>query len=157
MFDNGLNMSLKHLGIVSKFFFKYYVNLSELINFYSPWNHQKTVGFLMISGGIKVNQLIKFTWNQVRNLETIPWFRNDLCNSSKPWYQIDVLPQFILFPKNVSTKFLRKIPSIPSTKNKGFEKEKSKFLVLKLKVIKSNDVKFVKFLILLFWFLSRFF
>ena len=29
--------------------------LSELINFYSPWNHQKTYGFLMISGGIEVN------------------------------------------------------------------------------------------------------
>ena len=25
--------------------------LSKLINFYSPWNHQKTYGFLMISGG----------------------------------------------------------------------------------------------------------
>ena len=23
---------------------------------YSPWNHQKTYGFLMISGGIEVNQ-----------------------------------------------------------------------------------------------------
>ena len=29
--------------------------LSELINFYSLWNHQKTYGLLMISGGIKVN------------------------------------------------------------------------------------------------------
>ena len=27
----------------------------RLINFYSPWNHQKTYGFLMISGGIEVN------------------------------------------------------------------------------------------------------
>ena len=26
----------------------------ELINFYPPWNHQKTLGFLMISGGIEV-------------------------------------------------------------------------------------------------------
>ena len=31
------------------------MNLSELIDFYPPWNHQKTYGFLMISGGIKVN------------------------------------------------------------------------------------------------------
>ena len=29
--------------------------LSKLINFYSPWSHQKTVGLLMISGGKKVN------------------------------------------------------------------------------------------------------
>ena len=28
---------------------------SELINFYSPWKHQKTLGFLMISGGIEDN------------------------------------------------------------------------------------------------------
>ena len=33
----------------------YMENLSELINFYSPWNHQKTDGFMMISGGIEVN------------------------------------------------------------------------------------------------------
>ena len=26
------------------------------MNFYSPWNHQKTYGFLMISGGTEVNQ-----------------------------------------------------------------------------------------------------
>ena len=32
------------------------VTISELINFYSPWNHQKTYGFLMISGGTEVNQ-----------------------------------------------------------------------------------------------------
>ena len=28
----------KHLGIISKIYFWYYVNLSELTNFYSPWN-----------------------------------------------------------------------------------------------------------------------
>ena len=33
--------------------------MSELINFYSPWNHQKTIGFLKNSGGIKVNS---FPW-----------------------------------------------------------------------------------------------
>ena len=27
------------------------IEFSELISFYSPWNYQKTVGFLMISGG----------------------------------------------------------------------------------------------------------
>ena len=31
------------------------LSLSKIINFYPPWNHQKTVGFLMISGGIKNN------------------------------------------------------------------------------------------------------
>ena len=30
-------------------------NLSELINIYSPLNHQKTYSFFMISGGIEVN------------------------------------------------------------------------------------------------------
>ena len=30
-------------------------NLSKIINFYSPWNHQTTFGFLMISGGIEVS------------------------------------------------------------------------------------------------------
>ena len=30
-------------------------NLSKLINFYSPSNQQKTLGFMMISGGTKVN------------------------------------------------------------------------------------------------------
>ena len=28
------------------------LQLSELINFFYPWNHQKTIGFLIISGGI---------------------------------------------------------------------------------------------------------
>ena len=31
--------------------------LSELINFYYPWNHQKTHGFLMISRVIEVKLL----------------------------------------------------------------------------------------------------
>ena len=30
--------------------------LSEFINFYPPWNHLKTIGFLMILGGIEVNK-----------------------------------------------------------------------------------------------------
>ena len=29
--------------------------LIKLINFHSPYNHQKTLGFLMVSGGIEVN------------------------------------------------------------------------------------------------------
>ena len=34
---------------------------SELINFYFPWNYQKTYGFLMISGGeIKLINSLKF-------------------------------------------------------------------------------------------------
>ena len=28
----------------------------ELTNFYSPWNHQKTHSFVMISGELEVNQ-----------------------------------------------------------------------------------------------------
>ena len=31
------------------------MKLRELINFYSPWNQQKTFGFLMISGETEVN------------------------------------------------------------------------------------------------------
>ena len=31
------------------------LNLSELIDFYSFWNHQKMVGFVMIVGGIEVS------------------------------------------------------------------------------------------------------
>ena len=34
--------------------------LGELINLYSPWNHQKTIGFLMISGEKKLINSIKF-------------------------------------------------------------------------------------------------
>ena len=33
------------------------MNLSELINFYSSWNHLKGYGYLMISCGIQVNYL----------------------------------------------------------------------------------------------------
>ena len=33
----------------------FWVNLSKLINFYSPWNYLKAYGFLMILGGIEVN------------------------------------------------------------------------------------------------------
>ena len=32
----------------------FWANLSELINFYSSWNHQKTLGILKILGVIKV-------------------------------------------------------------------------------------------------------
>ena len=31
------------------------MNLSELNDFYTPGNHQKTLDFLMISGGVEVN------------------------------------------------------------------------------------------------------
>ena len=44
------------LGIIDgNFRFYYYVNITEFINFYFPWNRQKTIGFLMTSGGIEVN------------------------------------------------------------------------------------------------------
>ena len=43
------------LGIVAKICFHYERDLSELIKFYSPWNHQITIDFLKISGGKKIN------------------------------------------------------------------------------------------------------
>ena len=42
---------------VLKFRFWHYVNLRKLINFYSPWNEKKTIGFLIILGGNR-SQLI---------------------------------------------------------------------------------------------------
>ena len=36
------------------------MNLSELINFFSPWNDQKTYGFLIISWEIELNQVAWF-------------------------------------------------------------------------------------------------
>ena len=44
----------KSIGIVFKFCFQHKANLSELINFYSPCNHQKAAVFLMISEGLEV-------------------------------------------------------------------------------------------------------
>ena len=41
-------------SIISKFCFYYYANLRELINFYFPWNYQKTYGYIIL-GGIEVN------------------------------------------------------------------------------------------------------
>ena len=43
------------LGIVAKICFHYERDLSELIKFYSPWNHQINIDFLKISGGKKIN------------------------------------------------------------------------------------------------------
>ena len=43
------------LGIVAKICFHYERDLSELIKFYSLWNHQITIDFLKISGGKKIN------------------------------------------------------------------------------------------------------
>ena len=42
-------------GIVSKFRSQSEASLSELINFYFPWNHKKTLDLLIIPGGIEVN------------------------------------------------------------------------------------------------------
>ena len=53
--------SLHVLGIVTKFCAEYLANLSELINFSFPWNHQKTKGFLMISGGKKLINSLNIT------------------------------------------------------------------------------------------------
>ena len=41
----------RHLGIVAKFC----GNLSELIKFYFPGNHWKTICFLMLLRGIEIN------------------------------------------------------------------------------------------------------
>ena len=58
--------------VSSNFHFWYSANLGELINFYYPWNHQKTISFLMILGGIDVN----LTWNlRSDNLTLFKWFR----------------------------------------------------------------------------------
>ena len=43
------------LGLAAKICFHYERDLSELIKFYSPWNHQITIDFLKISGGKKIN------------------------------------------------------------------------------------------------------
>ena len=39
----------------AKFHFSYSMNLSELITFYFPWNHSKTIGFLIISEWIEIH------------------------------------------------------------------------------------------------------
>ena len=39
---------------------------SELINFYSPWNHQKTIVFLMISREINRSLLIRLNLLTIR-------------------------------------------------------------------------------------------
>lgn len=43
------------LGIIAKICFHYKRNFSQITNFCSPWNHQITIDFLQISGGIKAN------------------------------------------------------------------------------------------------------
>ena len=43
----------------TKFCFWYLVNLSKLVKSYYPWNHQKTIDFLVDSGKTEVN-LLKF-------------------------------------------------------------------------------------------------
>ena len=39
-----------NLGIVAEFHFQNVANLSEFMNFYSPWNYQETIDFLIILG-----------------------------------------------------------------------------------------------------------
>ena len=66
-----------HLGIAAKFYFKYWVyfkywaNLNESANFYSPWNHQKT-----ISGEKKLISL------NLLNIRSEIW-RWSFCNDSE--------------------------------------------------------------------------
>ena len=57
--------------VSSNFCFWYSANLGKLINFYCPWNHQKTISFLMILGGIEIN----LRWNlRSDNLTLFKWF-----------------------------------------------------------------------------------
>ena len=58
-----LTLSLLLLLVISRF--------GELINCYSPRNHQKTFGFLMISMRIEVNLFIGLILDA--NLETVPY------------------------------------------------------------------------------------
>ena len=44
------------LEIASKLCLYQRRNLNEIMNFYSSWNHPKTSGFMVISGGIEVNK-----------------------------------------------------------------------------------------------------
>ena len=48
---------LEGLRIVSKLTFILSEFLSKLINFYTPKNHHKTIGFVMISGRLEINSL----------------------------------------------------------------------------------------------------
>ena len=70
--------------------------LSELINFYPPWNHQKTTSFLIISGGnrsctICLNSLNirSKTWRQYYKLN-FQWFlSNPRYNQNEIWLDIN--------------------------------------------------------------------
>ena len=57
-----LHKLLKHCeGIALKCCVYYLAILIQSINFYSPWNHQKTINGLVISGNKKLMNLLKFT------------------------------------------------------------------------------------------------
>ena len=60
------SISTIYKRIVAKFGFWYEANLSELINFYFPWNHQKTFGSLDDIREIHLNSLNirKEIWRQ---------------------------------------------------------------------------------------------
>ena len=54
------------LGFLARIPFYYETNLSELMNFYLPWTHHKTYGFMIISGRINVNSLkIVSSWKHI--------------------------------------------------------------------------------------------
>ena len=54
-FDRCTSFLLMHCRFLTKIY-NSKTHLSKLINFYSFWSHLKTFSFLMISGGIEVNQ-----------------------------------------------------------------------------------------------------
>ena len=51
-------------------------NLSEKVNFCSPWKHQKTIDFLMVSGGIEVDKFaqIYLILEAKFDEESLDWF-----------------------------------------------------------------------------------
>ena len=61
-----------------------------LVSFYTPWKHQKTRGFLMLSGGVErdhwyemgytVILRIKFLIELRQILVLVAWIRNDTYN-----------------------------------------------------------------------------
>ena len=106
--------SHQNLGTFSKFCFWHLANLSKLINFYFPWNQQKTMGFLMISGGIEV-KLHKYTNTlNIRSENCRQFLKNGfkfcftpLRSASKMLYQNCKLAVYNLIKRGSAITFLR--------------------------------------------------
>ena len=67
-----------HVDVISKYCFLWnYVQILvrtlgefERINFYSSWNHQETIGLLMISGGIEVKGYLRYKIITAQNMSS---------------------------------------------------------------------------------------